>query len=149
MHPDTGEILPQPVRMAGFVPYNGVICAGCVVASTTASQLFFNWLNQSHNAAINYCNRNAATETKTEDIAKSYAAAISAALSVSFGLSMLIQKRFPANAAQLMTGTPIITSPNSLTLDRTLYYDFVMNCSAWTRLRLMRHEKWNRYCLFQ
>jgi len=96
--------------MAGYVPYNGIVCAGCVVASTTVSQLFFNWLNQSHNAAINYCNRNAATETKTEDIVKSYSAAITAALGVSLGLSIIIQKRFPKNAAQLMTGIAFFSS---------------------------------------
>ncbi|KAI3351131.1 hypothetical protein L3Q82_005691 [Scortum barcoo] len=42
IHPDTGEKIFMPFRMSGYVPFGTPI-----------------WLNQSHNACVNYANRNA------------------------------------------------------------------------------------------
>jgi len=54
VHPDTGEVMPRPFRMSGFVPYNGPICVAMVASTTTPSLLFWSWVNQSQNALVNY-----------------------------------------------------------------------------------------------
>lgn len=103
VHPDTGEIIPRPFRMAGYVPFNGPVCLAMMIATTTPQLLFFNWVNQSQNALVNYYNRNASSPTSNEVLAKSYATAVSAALIVAFGTSQLIQRRFdPATASKLL-----------------------------------------------
>mmetsp|Transcript_27951 Transcript_27951/g.31299 ORF Transcript_27951/g.31299 Transcript_27951/m.31299 type:complete len:488 (+) Transcript_27951:82-1545(+) len=103
VHPDTEEIIPRPFRMSGYVPYNGPICVAMVASTTTIPLLFFSWLNQSQNAAVNYYNRNASSPMTNETLIKSYTVAVGSALVVAFGLSTLVQKRFsPAKAKELM-----------------------------------------------
>lgn len=54
LHPDTGEVIPHPFRMSGYVPFNGPICVAMVASTTTPSLLFWSWVNQSQNALVNY-----------------------------------------------------------------------------------------------
>jgi hypothetical protein len=54
IHPDTGEVIPRPFRMSGYVPYNGPICVSMVASSTTIPILFWSWINQTQNALVNY-----------------------------------------------------------------------------------------------
>jgi hypothetical protein len=54
IHPDTGEVIPRPFRMSGYVPYNGPICVSMVAATSTIPLLFWSWVNQSQNALVNY-----------------------------------------------------------------------------------------------
>jgi hypothetical protein len=82
VHPDTGEIIPQAVRMSGYVPYNGPVCVGMMVAKSTTGLLFWSFVNQSQNALVNYFNRNASSAMSNETLAISYASAVSAALLV-------------------------------------------------------------------
>ena len=35
LHPDTGEVIPQPFRMSGYLPYNGPISTMMVASTTT------------------------------------------------------------------------------------------------------------------
>ncbi len=50
----------MPFRMSGYVPFNSPILAGLLIPNPTMGQLvFWQWLNQSHNACVNYANRNA------------------------------------------------------------------------------------------
>lgn len=103
IHPDTGEIIPRPFRMAGYVPFNGPVCVAMMVSTTTPTLLFWNWINQSQNALVNYFNRNASSPTSNETLVKSYATAVSCALAVAFGVSQLIQRRFdPATAKKFL-----------------------------------------------
>jgi tricarboxylate carrier len=112
MHPDTGEIIPRPFRMAGYVPFNGPVCVAMMIASTTPQLLLFNWVNQSQNALVNYYNRNASSPTTNETLARSYATAVSAALLVAFGTSQLIKRRFdPKTASKLLT---FVALPSSM-----------------------------------
>lgn len=37
VHPDTGEIVPRPFRMSGFLPFNGPICIGQIVSQSTGA----------------------------------------------------------------------------------------------------------------
>lgn len=103
VHPDTKGIIPEPFRMAGYVPFNGPVCVAMMAAQKTPALLFWNWVNQSQNALVNYFNRNASSPTSDETLAISYSAAVGAALTVAFGLSQVINKGFsPAKAQQLM-----------------------------------------------
>jgi hypothetical protein len=54
IHPDTGEIIPRPFRMSGYVPCNGPICVSMVASSSTIPLLFWSWINQTQNALVNY-----------------------------------------------------------------------------------------------
>jgi len=92
LHPDTGEVIPAPFRMSGYVPFNGPICVSMVASTSTPALLFWSWINQSHNALVNYYNRNASSEMSNKTLAKSYCAAVASSLIVAFGLSTFIQK---------------------------------------------------------
>ena len=103
IHPDTGEIVPLPFRMAGYVPFNGPICVAMMASTGTVPLLFWNWVNQTQNALVNYYNRNASSPTTNETLAKSYGAAVTAALTVAFGGSQLIKRTCsPARASILL-----------------------------------------------
>lgn len=103
VHPDTGEIVPKPFRMSGYVPFNGPICVAVMMSTSIPTLLFWNWVNQSQNALVNYFNRNASSPTSNETLAISYSAAVGAALTMAFGLSQIIQRRFsPDRARQLL-----------------------------------------------
>ena len=103
VHPDTGEIVPLPFRMSGYVPFNGPICVAMVSSTSTAGLLFWNWVNQSQNALVNYFNRNASSPMSNETLAVSYGGAVAGALTVAFGLSTVIKKKYsPARAEQLL-----------------------------------------------
>ena len=92
LHPDTGDVIPQPFRMSGYVPFNGPICVAMVASTSTPALLFWSWVNQSQNALVNYFNRNAASEMDNKTLIKSYSIAVTSALSVAFGLATFIQK---------------------------------------------------------
>jgi len=103
LHPDSGEAIPSPFRMSGYVPFNGPICVSMVLAQTTPQLLLVNWVNQSHNALVNYFNRNASSELSNETLAKSYAVAVGSSLLVAFGLATYIKKSYdPVTASRLM-----------------------------------------------
>lgn len=113
MHPDTGELIPRPFRMSGYVPFNGPVCVAMMLAASTPSLLFWNWVNQSQNALVNYFNRNASSPTSNEILVRSYATAVSCALAVAFGISQFIQRRYEENNSILSINFPMF-SLNSL-----------------------------------
>lgn len=103
LHPDTGETIPRPFRMSGYVPFNGPVAVAMVASTSTVPLLFWSWVNQSQNAMVNYFNRNASSPMTNETLAISYGAAVGSALAVAFGLATAIQKKYPADQAkQLM-----------------------------------------------
>lgn len=62
IHPDTGEFIPWPMRMSSFIPVNLPISYGMIiVAPTPVNTIFWQFLNQTYNAMINYGNRNASS----------------------------------------------------------------------------------------
>jgi tricarboxylate carrier len=95
VHPDTGEIVLQPFRMSGYVPYNAPMCAAMVMVSSPAGQGFWNWMNQSHNAAVNYANRNATSPVSTESLVVSYCGAVGSAVGVALALGGAIRRFAP------------------------------------------------------
>lgn len=88
-HPETGDLIPAPLRFSFFAPANLVICAGLLrPGASLAWSGFFQWLNQSYNAGVNIANGSSG-DVSTERLAAAYCAATGSALAVGTGLQML------------------------------------------------------------
>ncbi|KAL4231548.1 Sideroflexin-5 [Mactra antiquata] len=93
IHPDTGKSILMPFRMSGYVPFGTPIVVGMLLPNLTFNQMiFWQWLNQSHNACFNYANRNATKPTPTSRFVMGYLGAVTSAISIAVGLSHLIKK---------------------------------------------------------
>ncbi|KAK6493680.1 sideroflexin-5-like isoform X1 [Huso huso] len=93
IHPDTQEKIFMPFRMSGYVPFGTPIVVGLLLPSQTlASTVFWQWLNQSHNACVNYANKNATKPTPVSKFFQGYLGAVTSAVSIAVGLNLLIQK---------------------------------------------------------
>mmetsp|Transcript_15651 Transcript_15651/g.33790 ORF Transcript_15651/g.33790 Transcript_15651/m.33790 type:complete len:277 (-) Transcript_15651:971-1801(-) len=90
VHPDTGETIPPPFRMSGFVPFGTPVIVGMLLASTPGQNVFWQWVNQSHNAAINFFNANKTAPVSPADVATSYVVATGSAVSVCLALDKLV-----------------------------------------------------------
>ena len=87
---DTGQLVFKPFRMCGFVPVNIPILCGIVLSKPTMfNTIFFQWLNQSYNAGLNYGNKNSTCEYTDFDLLKGYIAAVGSSLSVAITLRKL------------------------------------------------------------
>ncbi|XP_061895973.1 sideroflexin-5-like [Entelurus aequoreus] len=93
VHPDTGDKIFMPFRMSGYVPFGTPIVIGLLLPNqTVASTIVWQWLNQSHNACVNYANRNATKPTPTSRFLQGYFGAVTSAVSIAVGLKVLIEK---------------------------------------------------------
>jgi hypothetical protein len=55
MHPDTGQVIPLPFRMSAFAPTNLLVVGGMLSPNNgLAAVIFWQWVNQSLNVAVNY-----------------------------------------------------------------------------------------------
>uniref|UniRef100_A0A4X2JT94 Sideroflexin 5 n=1 Tax=Vombatus ursinus TaxID=29139 RepID=A0A4X2JT94_VOMUR len=59
---------------------------------TLASTIFWQWLNQSHNACVNYANRNATKPLPASKFIQGYLGAVISAVSIAVGLNALVQR---------------------------------------------------------
>ncbi|KAL2098765.1 hypothetical protein ACEWY4_005245 [Coilia grayii] len=93
IHPDTGEKIFMPFRMSGYIPFGTPVVVGLLLPNQTLlSTVFWQWLNQSHNACVNYSNRNASQPTSGSKFFQGYLGAVTSAVSIAVGLSVLVQK---------------------------------------------------------
>ncbi|KAI9545854.1 Sideroflexin-5 [Dissostichus eleginoides] len=93
IHPDTGEKILMPFRMSGFIPFGTPVVVGLLLPNQTlVSTIFWQGLNQSHNACVNYCNRNASKPAPASKFFQGYLGAVTSAVSIAVGLNVLIQK---------------------------------------------------------
>ncbi|KAM8915780.1 sideroflexin-5a isoform 2-T2 [Spinachia spinachia] len=93
IHPDTGEKIPMPFRMSGFIPFGTPVVVGLLLPhQTLASTVFWQCLNQSHNACVNYCNRNASKPAPVSKFVQGFLGAVTSAVSIAVGLNVLIQR---------------------------------------------------------
>nr|XP_028600385.1 sideroflexin-5 isoform X2 [Podarcis muralis] len=80
-------------RMSGYIPFGTPIVVGLLLPNQTlASTVFWQWLNQSHNACVNYANRNATKPSPASKFIQGYLGAVISAVSIAVGLNVLIQK---------------------------------------------------------
>jgi hypothetical protein len=69
MHPDTNEPIPWPMRTSTFVTTNIPIISGMLLATPTpVNIIFWQWINQTYNAGLNYGNRNASSKQTTGEL---------------------------------------------------------------------------------
>jgi len=92
IHPDSKEVILPPFRMSGFVPFGTPIVVGMLLANSPAQNAFWQWLNQTHNALVNYSNRNVSAPVTNGDLALSYTVAVGSAVSISIGMGKLVAR---------------------------------------------------------
>ncbi|KAM9134345.1 sideroflexin-2 [Pangshura tecta] len=99
-HPDSGEKMNLIGRMSFQVP-GGMAITGFMLQfyRTVPAVVFWQWVNQSFNALVNYTNRNAACPISLTQIGVAYVTATSTALATAIGLN-LYTKRAPPLVAR-------------------------------------------------
>jgi sideroflexin-5 len=88
VHPDTGEIMPLPFRMAAHVPANTVLLIGMLTARSPLATGLSQFANQSFNAAQFWVNRNASNTVAPPVLALSFLGAVTA----SVGLGVVLRR---------------------------------------------------------
>lgn len=95
-HPDTGEKMNVIGRMSFQVP-GGMVITGFMLQfyRTMPAVIFWQWVNQSFNALVNYTNRNAASPISNRQMALSYVTATTTAVATAVGMNMLTKRAPP------------------------------------------------------
>lgn len=93
VHPDTGEVILLPFRMAAFVPTNLLVVGGMLLPNPSlAGIVFWQWVNQSLNVAVNYSNANKSVPMNMKEVGLAYAAATTSAVGIAVGMSRGVPK---------------------------------------------------------
>ncbi|VDM52266.1 unnamed protein product [Angiostrongylus costaricensis] len=111
-HPDTGDLQNFAGRMC-FNVWGGTMLCGAMMIwyKSTSAVLFWQWVNQSFNALVNYTNRNAKS-----DLLVAYSTAVGGALSIAIGLKQYFAKRKVSTLAQKMVPLAAVAAANAINI---------------------------------
>lgn len=116
IHPDTGQKVFMPFRMSGYVPFGTVTVVGMLLpAPSLRTVIFWQWMNQSHNAAVNYSNRNASKPTPTSRFLLSYFGAVTSAVTIALGLTTLVKRAKISNPSMKALLQRLVAYPATAT----------------------------------
>ncbi|XP_023148564.1 sideroflexin-5b isoform X2 [Amphiprion ocellaris] len=90
---------------------HGTLPPGVSDVQLWEAQKIKQWLNQSHNACVNYANRNATKPTPTSKFLQGYVGAVTSAVSIAVGLNVLIQKANKLSPATRMIIQRLVPFP--------------------------------------
>lgn len=108
VHPQLNTEIPLPFRMSAFVPANIFICAGLLIPNpSTLAIIFWQWVNQSYNIAVNHANRNASNDMSHQQVFNAYSLSVITSCSVALGLNKMVQH---SSAFPQILGTAIRSS---------------------------------------
>lgn len=93
-HPDSGELQNVFGRMSFQMP-GGCLITGAMLQwyRTNTAIVFWQWVNQSFNALVNYTNRNANSPLTTSQMGVAYVSAMSAAMATALSFKFVVQKK--------------------------------------------------------
>ena len=92
-HPVTKELLFKPFSWAGFLPANVPILCGLVFTQrTTFNIIFWQWVNQSYNSAVNYTYLNPNEPASYSSLLMSYIGAVSVSVFAGLKLSNFYER---------------------------------------------------------
>ncbi|KAI9469969.1 MAG: Tricarboxylate/iron carrier [Benjaminiella poitrasii] len=93
IHPNTGEAVFLPFRMACFVPTNMILVAGMLLPNPSIkSIIFWQWANQSVNVAFNSANANKSTPMSLKETEIAYVSAVLTSCTIAVGLNQAVPK---------------------------------------------------------
>jgi sideroflexin-1/3 len=108
-HPQTGEKIFLPGRMS-FQVFGNMTITGCMMTfyKSTPAVVFWQFANQSFNAIVNYCNRNASVGVSNELLAQAYVGATSASVITALGFNKLIASSPTLSAGMIGRFVPLV-----------------------------------------
>ncbi|KUF89411.1 hypothetical protein AM588_10002322 [Phytophthora nicotianae] len=92
LHPDTGAPVFTPLRASMIVPMNMIMDGAMLLANSTKTTIFAQWLNQTYNALHYYANRNASNEDTAEQRLVAYVGATASSVGASLGIRRLASR---------------------------------------------------------
>ncbi|RMX67404.1 hypothetical protein DD238_003310 [Peronospora effusa] len=90
LHPDTGLPVFTPLRASMIVPMNMIMDGAMLLANSTRTTIFAQWLNQTYNALHYYANRNASNEDTAQQRLVAYVGATASSVGASLGIRRLV-----------------------------------------------------------
>ncbi|RLN46922.1 hypothetical protein BBJ28_00003069 [Nothophytophthora sp. Chile5] len=86
LHPDTGQAVFTPLRASMIVPMNMIMDGAMLLANSTKTTIFAQWLNQTYNALHYYANRNASNEDTAQQRLLAYVGATASSVGASLAI---------------------------------------------------------------